>query len=298
MKRNCLFIGFLLLRAVALLQAQPQQVATVSESSYFRALSETERKDYEKLKADWDKQTKGGSQSVKTFRATMTLEAQVILGRFGYGTLFTGTLDDKTREALRTYQLKNGLSVTLEVDAITYYALTKDDAAADKMVTVLPAFALNFYDSYVSADGVWDRMNETESSIQTSHLDCNRESRKCLEADAYLQQAFDSRGIFSQFREFQVTKWDKYEVVAEDATPDCERDQLLINQQEKSVTVISTPTYKYEGCKKSLGKPETVTYRLIDGSELWKSREAAAQKARAGLYQFSPEARAILDAKN
>ena len=212
MKRNCLFIGFLLLRAVALLQAQPQQVATVSESSYFRALSETERKDYEKLKADWDKQTKGGSQSVKTFRATMTLEAQVILGRFGYGTLFTGTLDDKTREALRTYQLKNGLSVTLEVDAITYYALTKDDAAADKMVTVLPAFALNFYDSYVSADGVWDRMNETESSIQTLHLDCNRESRKCFEADAYLQQLFDVSGMFHNSANFKSqsgisTRW-------------------------------------------------------------------------------------------
>lgn len=298
MNRQRLCVVLLLLSSALLAQAQPHQVLLVSESSYYRALSPAERKEYEELKVDWDKQAKGGVQSLKTFRAKTTLHSQVILGRFGYGTLFTGILDDRTRDALGTYQRKNGLPVTLDVDAITYYALTKDDDAAEKQVTVLPKFALYFHDSYVSADGVWDHMNKSESSVQSSHLECHRESGTCLEADASLIEILGSPGIFSKLGQYQVTKWDAYEVVAEDATADCERDQLLINQQEKSVTIISTPTYKNQGCKELLGKPETVTYHLIDGAQLYTNRLAATQKGKTNLYQFSPEAKALLDAKN
>jgi Putative peptidoglycan binding domain len=218
----------------------------------------------------------------------------MVLGQFGYGTLFTATLDDRTREALRAYQQKKGLPISGDVDPITYYWVTRDSDAADRRVTFLPAFALFFHDDYASADGAWDRFNESDAHVESTHVECYKDRGLCLAVDAVQMNVFGSPSIFSKLAEYKVTKWDAFELIAEDATPDCERDQLLINRQEKSVTMLSTPTYKSDSCKKLLGKPETVTYRLLDGSELHKARTAAAQKDKSNLYQFSGEAKVIL----
>jgi Putative peptidoglycan binding domain len=277
---------------------QAQQVPkTTTEPGYLQALNPAERKDYEALKADWEKHQKTDPKGFKKLRSQVTLHSQMVLGRFGYGTLFTGGMDDRTQDALRAYQTKKGLPISGDVDPITYYWLTRDDDAAEKRVTFLPAFSLYFHDDYVSADGAWDHFNESDGYVRSSHLECYKERGLCLEADATQMDILGSPGIVSTLTEYQITKWDAFELIAEDATPDCERDQLLINRQEKSVTILSTPTYKSESCKKLLGKPESVTYRLLDGSELGKARRAAAQKDKSNLYQFSAEAKAIMNAK-
>ena len=291
-------VAILVLAVSSAFGQAPDLGQSTSDEPYLRALSPDQRKDYEALKADWEKQTKRVSpDKVKAFRAKVTLHSQFILGRFGYGTSFTSVLDDRTREALRTYQVKNRLPVSSDVDAITYYALTKDSDAADEQVTMLLKYSLYFEGDFVSADGAWDRMNESESSVQTAHLECYRDRRTCLEADATQARILGFPSLIPQLREYTVTKWDAFELVAEDSTPDCERDQLLINKQENSVAIISTPTYKHEGCKKLLGKPETVTYRLIDGFELYNRRNAAAQAAKRNLYQVSGEAKTLLEDK-
>jgi hypothetical protein len=265
-----------------------------TEPGYLQALTPAERKDYEELKADWEKHQKTGLKEFNKLRLQVTIHSQVILGRFGYGTLFTGALDDRTRDALRGYQAKKGLPISGDIDPITYYWLTRDDDAADKRVTFLPAFSLFVRDDYASADGAWDRFNESDVYVRSSHLECYKERSLCLEADGIQMEIMGSPSIVLALTEYHVTKWDAFELIAEDATPDCERNELLINRQEKSVTMLSTPTYKSESCKKLLGKPETVTYRLIDGAELYKARTAAAQKDKSNLYQFSGEAKAIV----
>jgi len=98
--------------------------------------------------------------------------------------------------------------------------------------------------------------------------------------------------------QFKITKWDHYELIAEDTSPNCERDELRINHQEKTVSLISTPTYKSDSCKKFLGKPETVTYQLVDGTKIYHAREDAMSKQRSSLYRFSPSAKAIIEGKD
>jgi putative addiction module component (TIGR02574 family) len=65
-----------------------QQVSKTAEPSYLQALTPTERKDYEALKADLEKQRKVDPADFKKLQAKMTLQSQIILGRFGYGTPF------------------------------------------------------------------------------------------------------------------------------------------------------------------------------------------------------------------
>lgn len=65
----------------------------------------------EKDPAAWDK-----------LRAREILDAQEALASFGYGTIFTATLDEKTVEAIRSYQTRSGLPVTGDVDTATVLA--------------------------------------------------------------------------------------------------------------------------------------------------------------------------------
>lgn len=43
----------------------------------------------------------------------IVIQTQIILGRFGYGTKFTGELDSQTREVLRQYQANKGIKKTI-----------------------------------------------------------------------------------------------------------------------------------------------------------------------------------------
>jgi hypothetical protein len=64
----------------------------------------------------------------------IVIQTQIILGRFGYRTKFTGELDSQTREALRQYQANKGIRSSGEVDILTYFGLTEDDRMADEQL--------------------------------------------------------------------------------------------------------------------------------------------------------------------
>ncbi|HZT35918.1 MAG TPA: peptidoglycan-binding domain-containing protein [Nitrososphaera sp.] len=276
--------------------AQPQSPQN-HEPSYLRTLSQSERKNYEDLKADWEEK-KADPTAFKKMRARITLQCQMILGRFGYGTMFTSVMDSRTQGALRAYQSKNGIPMSGDVDPLTYYYLTRDDDAADKQATVLPAFYFTYSEVYASAIGAWDRMNTSDESITITTLECFKETGTCIAADAMQLQILGSPGLSAKMTQYRIVKWDQYELVAEDTTPPCERDQLFINHQEKSVTMLSTPTYKQEGCGKMLGKPETLIYHLLDSGALYKQRMEAAGKAKTSLYQFSNEAKTLFKSRD
>jgi hypothetical protein len=84
---------------------------------------------------------------------------------------------------------------------------------------------------------------------------------------------------------------------------DCNREPTTVCTKRRVLAIISrfhlprlvtestiSPTMK-------LGKPETVTYRLIDGSGLFKARTAATQNDKSNLHQLSSAAKAIISAK-
>lgn len=213
---------------------------------------------------------------------------------YGYGTTFTGISDDRTKEAIKNYQNAREIAPSGVIDAETFWSLTRDNDWVDERVISMIRFDLYWYDDSVTANGVWDRMNDKATYLESTDIECDRAKGKCIEADAMI--SFNI--LAAKQTEFAITKWDEYEVVAEDTTPPCERDELRINHQEKSVTVISTPTYKNESCAKALGKPETITYRLVSGAQIASERSAVLQNHRKSLYLISPTARAIMDKKD
>ena len=72
------------------------------------------------------------------FRTLMT-GVQIFLGRFGYGVgPYTGTLDQSTKQALKAYQEKSGLSQTGDLDFPTLKRLTEDDRLLNRVVPFLP----------------------------------------------------------------------------------------------------------------------------------------------------------------
>lgn len=291
--------GFLTLSPTGVANAQanrPQDPHSPVE--YLRSLSEQERKEYDDLKADWDKRRQSDPNGFAKLQAKMVVQAQMILGRFGYGTKFTGALDSQTQEALRSYQANKGMSISGGIDAPTYYSLTNDDEVADKHLVDFGSYGFGWYDDYFFGSGAWDRMNSSEGSVRSSRLECFKDRSICIETDALEARILGMATITSTLTEFKITKWDQYELIAEDTSPDCERDELRINHQEKTVSLISTPTYKLDSCKKILGKPETVTYQLVDGTKIFWARMGANSKRKSSLYQLSPSARAIMDAKD
>jgi peptidoglycan hydrolase-like protein with peptidoglycan-binding domain len=255
-------------------------------------LTSDERKDLKALQDDWTKHEKMSDFS--GIQAKSLVMSQMILGRLGYGATFTGLADERTKEAIKAYQANKGLTFTGVLDAETFWSLTRDGDLADKNVVTLAPFDLNWYSDFVSTSGAWDRINDREGYLQSSTIECDRGNNKCSEVDAML--LFNV--LAAKKTEFTITKWDEYELVAEDSTPDCERDELRITHQEKSVTIISAPTYKNASCTKTLGKPETVTYRLVSGQQISADRSAALQNQRKSLYLISPDAKAILDKKD
>jgi hypothetical protein len=168
----------------------------------------------------------------------------------------------------------------------------------DERISLMSTYTFGWYEDYFLATGAWDHVNFSENLIRSSDLECFRDQGICVETDAQEAKILGLATLTSARTEFKITKWDQFELIAENVSPDCERDELRINQQEKTVSLISTPTYKVDSCKNLLGKPETVTYRLVDGVKIWSERTQENSKRKSSLYQLLPKARAILDAKD
>ena len=89
-----------------------------------------------------EQELKALQKDPKKFR-TLVTGVQIFLGRFGYGIgPFSGTLDAKTKKALKAYQQQTGLSPTGEIDFPTLKHLTEDDRVLSRIVPFLPAFVL------------------------------------------------------------------------------------------------------------------------------------------------------------
>jgi hypothetical protein len=153
-----------------------------STATYLQSLSDEERKDYEALKAEWDKMRGSDATQLAKWQDKMVLMAQVTLGRFGYGTKFTAVLDQATQEALRTYQAYKGIPVSGQLDSLTFFALTDDDKIADQHFVDFGDYQFLWRDGYFSGTGAWDRLNDSEYSVRSTQLECEKDT--CVETDA------------------------------------------------------------------------------------------------------------------
>src|ERR1039457_6468859 len=78
---------FLVFATIGNAQVKQPQAAN-SRVEYLRTLSDDERKEYDDLKTEWDKERRTDQKSFARLQAKLVVQAQMILGRFGYGTKF------------------------------------------------------------------------------------------------------------------------------------------------------------------------------------------------------------------
>src|ERR1700733_1822392 len=113
LKRNSIKLALTLFLILALSKQAHAQ------DKFTRTLNADERKDLQALQDDWKKQEHGH----KNFITETTLTSQTILGRLGYGTRFTGVVDEQTTDAIKAYQGDREINPTGIIDAETFFSL-------------------------------------------------------------------------------------------------------------------------------------------------------------------------------
>jgi len=251
------------------------------------------------FKAEWDKLRTSDPKAFEKRKAQFTVIAQMDLAEFGYGTMFTGDLDDRTKEGLKAYQAYRGLPVTGDIDPLTVDQLQADDEFFHQQELFLSPF--QFFDAAwddggLTTSGSWVEEGKSDPEIESSNIECYRDWGMCIDGQAQQTKLFGSTDVIGKFEAYKITTWDKYELIADSLYPmPCERDTLRINRQEKSVTVVSIPAYQNEKtCQDALGKAKTVNYHLLDGKTIAEPRNEKRKAALGYLLKFSDKARSIM----
>lgn len=267
-------------------------------ATFLQALKSDDRKSYDDLKADWQKQMKTDNKAaLNRLYSQAVLQSQTILGRMGYGTLFTGSVDARTREALLQYQKNKGIFQSGNVDPLTYFALDADDKIMDDRLVSPTTFSFfgKDWNNYFLADGAWDYKNQTGSWPVSSHIECTKSERLCIESDGTDVSLLGFANVVASTTEFQISKWTDYEIDAEDVEP-CETDQMVVVRDEKLVTMHMVATRPDSiSCHNFMGDAPVLDAHLKDGVEMENPHREDVQKKRTALYQFSDTAKKIME---
>jgi hypothetical protein len=225
-------------------------------------------------------------------RAQEILDAQETLASFGYGTIFTATLDEKTVEALRSYQMRSGLPVTGDVDTATIRHLTADKAELERHIPLGPVYAFNDSDwnNFITAQGTWFEQGQepdAKTPVLPTRLECFKSAGLCIIAT---QVSEGSEYIHLEW--FEVQRWDQYEIVTQPVDLPCGRESIHISRPEKTVLGINTAAYKnVDACTKLFGPPSGASVsRLGDGSKIMHARVDAFRATSSRIKLISAEA--------
>jgi len=291
-------VVFVCLRAALLAISLVLSVAMVARSEAATEERHKKRSEYElevkKLKRDDPKKY----EDVK--RAAI-LYAQVLLGRLGYGVgPYNGVLDEKTQTALREYQMQRALPVTGDpLSFETSQQIEEDMNLLDYEPVILPdlfVFLDLWQSGYVSAKGTWvltgEKMGLPE---QTSHIQCFRDRRVCIEAIALIEGRGENRLLTLTSDEYEIERWDDYEIVTKPKQFGCVRYIRRVNRVQKSVTGLRSTTSTDELCKGLETKELHTT--LSDGFKVYWELYENSKKALRKLMRFSPEVLRSLEQK-
>jgi Putative peptidoglycan binding domain len=228
----------------------------------------------------------------KKLRAQEILDAQETLARFGYGTTFTATLDEKTAEALRRYQTRSNLPITGDVDTATVRRLTQDKLAIEPRIPSGPVYMFQDSDwnDFVKVEGLWleqGKDSDAKSPVLPAVVECFRSSGTCI-----LATVGSEGSTYIRLEWYDVERWDEYEIVTKPDDLPCGREIIHINRPGKELLSINTAAYKdVEACTKLFGPPggETVS-RLGDVRKIMNARVDAMRAASNRIKIISAEA--------
>ena len=199
--------------------------------------------------------------------AESLLESQQALAKFGYGTLFTARLDDRTKDALRQYQAHSGLPVTGDLDFATWMRVQKDEMSMARSIPMGPSYIFNDsdWDNILSAQGIWlEQGQEPEPStpVRAARIECFKSSKQCI--------AVTHGETLISIQYLDVERWDKFEIETRPDDLPCGREHIEINRSQKSILTVNTAAYKNdEACTKLFGPPgKPVVSYLADAAAL------------------------------
>jgi hypothetical protein len=145
-----------------------------------------------------------------------------------------------------------------------------------------------------SVDGAWDYQNKDDYSVQASHIECDPKSRLCIESDAIL--GFGTALVVST-KDYSITRWDDYRILAEFTALPCEKDQMEIVRDTQKVTLHMISIDKTNpSCKDLMGEATTIDAHLMDMKELDMQRMTELGKKRDALILYSDSANRIIEA--
>ena len=221
------------------------------------------------------------------FKASIVLQTQEDLAEFGYGTVFTAALDDKTKGALRKYQDRSGLPVTGDLDERTWVRIQDDKSALHPDITFgMYSFLDSDWNSSVRVRGAWvedGKEFDANTPYQPALVDCVKSARMCMTVTAnsadYLNPGY-----------FEIERWDADEIMTKPLDLPCGRETILLTKSDR--TVLDINTAKNSGaCTRLLGQGHKVVSRLADPASIRGARLKALRAARDRVMLISPEAK-------
>ncbi len=203
---------------------------------------------------------------------TLITGVQIFLGRFGYGVgPYSGILDESTKNALKAYQKKTGLSQTGDLDFPTLKRLTEDDRLMNRVVPFLPpqTFHDEEWGQWIEVQGSWMlKEGNTDDVLQTSRITCMREFKRCIESTASLINTSVPQ-LKVHTHVYDLKEWDDSKIVSAPYDGEaCAVSILRISRNPQLVTRFVSLQGKPGPCAQV--KAEDQQYVLEDGQKIYQ----------------------------
>jgi hypothetical protein len=223
------------------------------------------------------------------------LGTQLLLGRLGYGIgPYDGVLDEKTKSAVREYQKQRKLPITGDpLSFETFDQVNKDTNLVNYEPVTLPNLfvSLDFWQSgYVSGKGTWVLTNEKMGwPEQTTHIQCVRDRRICIEATALLTGSGGKKTVGVDADLYDIERWDDHEIVTKpkETPASCVRYMRRFNRLQKSVTGLRS-TISTEGLCKGVETKE-MHMILSDGFKVYRELSQTSNEKVRQLMRYAPQ---------
>ncbi len=224
----------------------------------------------------------------KEFRTLIT-GVQIFLGRFGYGIgPFNGKLDEKTKQALTTYQKKTGLAVTGDINFETLTRLTEDDQVLNRIVPYLPPLQSrkDEEDKWVDVQGSWMlKEGNNDDVLRTSRVTCMREFQRCIDSTASLVNG-SAPSLKVHTHVYDIKEWDDNKIVSLPYDGEaCAISILRISKNPLVVTRFVTVQSSPGPCAKV--KSEDRQYVLDDGPKIYQILKVQKSTAIQQILQVA-----------
>jgi hypothetical protein len=251
------------------------------------SVEDRRQQDLKMFDKQWKEMEKKDPAGWAEFKTSIVLDAQQSLARFGYGTVFTSVLNDKTRDALRNYQKRNRLPTSGDIDVQTWMLLRDDESMLEASLPFLPTFMFldSEWNDFVKVEGVWlEQGKEPDAATpnRTGIVECTKSVRICIAATT---SALDN----VRLEWFEIERWDEFEIATKPSDLPCGRETIRVTRPDKTLLVINTAAYKnVEACTKLFGTPTPpMVSRLGDGMILMNLKLDAYRAASDRIKDFS-----------